>query len=388
MPGATSSLSYRDAAGAAQPVQAFDKAIAGAGSGPFLPDHRLTDSLGNPIDPAKDASVVANGTVLAAILAKLIAAPATDATLAAILAKIVAGGATDAGIAAALGAASALRDPQGRPVGRLGTPDLVTRSHLVAVPFGRTNTLALSTAGVATALSWNVQDNDDGTRGALFVSTPVAPNLGLYGGFRFWFNGSILGLRWGKQAYENNDAPFSVMIDREPFEVPTQAYLDQLYQTSPGSSDYPNNNELIIADDLADGWHECEIYCPCSLATANYWNFHGFLADPKAGYQPVVRGVSMLQSDYGRAVAASPAWTTFPSSNYFKAMRGVLFYNPTGAPIAVSCRQNSVGQNAIIWSKVVASGDTVTFDLLAPFYQPLDFQASAVGVVATLIELN
>jgi len=231
--------------------------------------------------------------------------------------------------------------------------------ELVRVPF-REGHFTLSGSSLGTFRRDQYRLNSDGSNSGISVAVAAGTDASAnYTTIKFLVYGRVIGLRWLKGQSTTIPRDFSVKIDGVSYLVPNQIYdpMDgtTLYTTPEGEFG------AIIAKDLPDTEHVVEIICNGSADQSNRWAFLGYLAERRVGYteQPRLDGLcttttlttAMAIPNYGSVASSLAEYKP-------RGIRGIFYYNTTGAPVTVSVEIASV----TFWSKAIPANSTEFLD--------------------------
>jgi hypothetical protein len=237
---------------------------------------------------------------------------------------------------------------------------------LVMVPFRPNHYLVAITGTAATSFSYNAApENGDGSCSGLQVTVPAGINQGLV--LKFWFYGTLLGLRWYPQ-YNSQDINFGVLIDGMPFDVTEsdrEGNSPQIGENQYWAFNNSTHNDLV-ATGLPPGKHLCEIHFPSNIAAGagnTVWFLWGFVAERSAGYKEfpsLLESPSTVNTLTTSAVAVKNGYSN--TLNIFRYFRKIIYTNTSVSSVTVTV-QNGTGT---IWQTVLAAagsaGCSDTFD--------------------------
>jgi len=228
------------------------------------------------------------------------------------------------------------------------------RGDLVKVPFRANHYISQITGSASIGVNQSVApENGDASDSCLFVTVNAGLNNGAI--LKFWFYGTIVGLRWWPQYV--GDIDFGVLIDGMPYDIldsDREGNTPMLAETQYYA--FNNSERLeILAQDLPDGKHQAEIHFPSNLASGaanTAWLLWGFLAERRAGYTDFPR---LLDPPSAKTVLTTSAVAVAAeynnTQNLYRYLRSILYTNTSGSVVTVTL-QNSSG---IIWQTVLAA---------------------------------
>lgn len=256
------------------------------------------------------------------------------------------------------------------------------RMGLVYMPFRRGGEQdgSSSSGGIAGVQSsvgqTSFSSNGDGSGQMLLLNAPASATLNNYAMAGFWFAGNIFGLRYDVGV--SDVTAIGVMIDRVAYPVRGTRLLrpDSMQSSNAVAMAY----QEVLARDLGDGMHYCELSVPGRLTTSNIARIWGYIVDQAAGYRGP--GPSSVIGNSIVAVLTTATYLTGQSSSVNGNMQSVkvlTFNNTTASPITITI-SDAVG--------TVASGITVPANGSIPYDFGIELgnlcdiklTASAVGV--------
>lgn len=222
---------------------------------------------------------------------------------------------------------------------------------------------------------------DNGDLTSTTISVAVAPGTNAPAAtIRFPFYGPLLGVRWDRQ-FDVTQNDFGVLVDGVAYHVPA-ARLQWDTQAVWNVTD--SENRYVVARDLGDGPHWCDLVCPADPSVPKKWLFYGYLADRRAGYAAPGRARTVLTTTTLTTgnVALNPGAV---ATRYPRGYKQIIFYNTSKLQATAYLSYNGTD----IWAKAIAAGDTVAFDIgdvLVFDYSSMKARASAPSSIAmTLI---
>lgn len=198
-----------------------------------------------------------------------------------------------------------------------------------------------STGGTASATLRNesIRNNSDGTCSALsvVVAAWVYSSAEGYATVKFSFAGPTLALRWAKGISTTLPRDFTCVIDGVGYAVDNQVY-DPIDGTTAWIRPTGEHCE-IIADNLPNTLHTCELVFPAHADQQNRWTLFGYAVDAITGQQPPPRRLglckpqalttSMAVVDFSHAASSS-------GENYPLGVRKICYSNSTAGAVVVT----------------------------------------------------
>jgi len=241
------------------------------------------------------------------------------------------------------------------------------RPDLVKVPFRQNHYLLAATGSAAASFQYNTApENGDASNSGIQITVPAGINQGMI--LKFWFYGTTVGLRWYPQ-YNNQDVDFGVLIDGMSFDVlesDREAYAPMIAENQYWA--FNNSERLeILAQDLPDGKHQCELHFPSNLAAGagnTVWFLWGFLAERRAGYVDFPRILDSPSTAHVLTTGAAQVPNIYSNNaNIFRWFRKIIYTNTSGSAVTVTVA-NGTGT---IWQTVLAaSGSAGCSDAFDP----------------------
>lgn len=214
-------------------------------------------------------------------------------------------------------------------------------------------------------------DGADGTRTNYFRAMAASATWANTVVLTVAFNGNIFGLRWNR----SYASPFGIRIDGVAYEVPYQQRLNATTQQLASASALGEG--VILATDLGDGPHECEIVLPCSVSQTRNFQFYGMIVEARCNPPSPIVG----QSFSSAPIALTTSYTALNFTTYsITGISSLAFVNTTGADITVSIRYSSANGD---FAKVLvpANGSASwTPPSNRPIDHALELAATATGV--------
>lgn len=239
-------------------------------------------------------------------------------------------------------------------------------SGLVRVPFrdGQFTVGGTSSAEYPVLKEEIFRYNSDGTGSGLTVSiTAGVAGTTKFGRLKFLFSGRVFGLRWAK-SYVSSGSPrdFTVIIDGEPYAIDNQVISpDDGYTVwSTPSGEVCE----IVADDLADGTHTCEIVFQGDTDQTNRWTILGYAVESRIAAAPTRPRLSLCNPQ-----ALTTSMQTLDLShhadgteNNATGVKAIYYSNSTAGAVAVTIEAYYTTTATTLAVLSVPANGTVSFD--------------------------
>lgn len=152
----------------------------------------------------------------------------------------------------------------------------------------------------------------------------------------FAFPGRVLALRWAKGISSTTPRDFSCIIDGVAYNVSNQMYDPKSgakYETTCGETCE------VIADNLTDGMHHCELVFPGSVDQSNRWTIYGYAIEERLGVIAPPRSMSwcnpQVLTDSMAIYDASHHGET-SLENWAQRIRKIAYSNSSASPVTVT----------------------------------------------------
>lgn len=261
-------------------------------------------------------------------------------------------------------------------------------SGLVKLPFrygqfttsSEANSAAPPTFQASVAPSWKediLRENSDGSCSGFSVVVPNTKTISISGiptavpasdgncyvaRIVFAFPGRVLALRWAKGISSTTPRDFSCIIDGVAHNVSNQIYDPKSgaeYETTCGEACE------VIADNLTDGLHHCELVFPGAVDQANRWTIYGYAIEDRLGVIAPPRCMSwcnpQVLTDSMAIYDASHHGET-SAENWAQRIRKVAYSNSSASPVTVTLENYYNSTAATLAVLTVPASGSVEYD--------------------------
>ncbi len=261
-------------------------------------------------------------------------------------------------------------------------------SGLVKLPFrygqfttsSEANSAAPPTFQASVAPSWKediLRENSDGSCSGFSVVVPNTKTISISGiptavpasdgncyvaRIVFAFPGRVLALRWAKGISSTTPRDFSCVIDGVPYNVSNQIYDPKSgaeYETPCGEACE------VIADNLTDGMHHCELVFPGAVDQANRWTIYGYAIEERLGIVPPPRCMSwcnpQVLTDSMAIYDASHHGET-SAENWAQRIRKIAYSNSSASPVTVTIENYYNSTSATLAVLTCPANGSVEYD--------------------------
>lgn len=178
----------------------------------------------------------------------------------------------------------------------------------------------------------------------------------------FAFPGRVLALRWAKGISSTTPRDFSCIIDGVAHNVSNQIYDPKSgaeYETPCGEACE------VIADNLSDGMHHCELVFPGAVDQANRWTIYGYAIEERLGViapprcmswcNPQVLTASMAYYDASHHGESS-------AENWAQRIRKIAYSNSSASPVTVTIENYYNSTSATLAVLTCPANGSVEYD--------------------------
>lgn len=260
---------------------------------------------------------------------------------------------------------------------------VLERAPLVETPMIYAGNYAATYGGSGSYV--NANRDLGGNQASAGSSVVISTGAGIdrYATVRFDFGGRRLGLHLGVDSWTDLSL-ITVFVDGAPYAL-TAAHLDWKLATNVQLDN--DTLRVLVAEDLPDGFHQCEIHFAGTAAGVKGYTLYGVLTEgdkARLGWPLTVTACGV----YTFASATPVALSTMCNRNAsLKLLRKVSLHNTTAAAIVVTATYNSVE----VWGASIAAYSNAEFDPGLPMPQvsltaatALTFTAAA-GITALVL---
>lgn len=239
-------------------------------------------------------------------------------------------------------------------------------SGLVKLPFryGQFTTSSNTPPSVTPTLKEDIyRENSDGScSGFSVVVTQGVAGSCYVSRIVFAFPGRVLALRWAKGVSSTTPRDFTCVIDGVPYNVSNQIYDPKSgaeYETACGEACE------VIADNLADGMHHCELVFPGAVDQANRWTIYGYAIEDRLGAIAPPRCMSWCNpqtlTDSMAYYDASHHGET-SAENWAQRIRKIAYSNSSASPVTVTIENYYNSTSATLAVLTCPANGSVEYD--------------------------